>query len=35
MIQNKPYDMDPNVDKDLQMLIEKTLQKDPNKRPFI
>ncbi|CAD8066879.1 unnamed protein product [Paramecium sonneborni] len=35
MIQNKPYDMDPSVDQDLQQLIEKTLQKDPNKRPFV
>ncbi|CAD8155178.1 unnamed protein product [Paramecium octaurelia] len=35
MIQNKPYDMDPSVDLDLQQLIEKTLQKDPNNRPTV
>lgn len=35
IIMNKPHEIPPDVDKDLVMLIDKMLNKDPNKRPNI
>ena len=35
MIINKPYELSTDVDRDIAVLLEKMLNKDPNKRPSI
>ena len=35
MIINKPYELSNDVDRDIAVLLEKMLNKDPNKRPSI